>query len=311
MYPEIEPDESGMLDVGDKHRVYWEVCGNPRGKPAVVVHGGPGSGCSAGMRRFFDPSAYRIVLFDQRMCGRSTPHASEPGADLSANTTDHLLADMERLREHLGIDRWLVFGGSWGSVLGLLYAERHPDRISEMVLCGLATGRQAETDLLTRGLGEVFPEAWARFRAGVPEEDRDGDLADAYHRLLMHPDPVVHAKAARDWCAWEDAIVPTSPSPSPRFQDPTFALGFARIVTHFWRHGSWLEEGVVLAEAGQLAGIPGALVQGNLDLGNLIGTPWQLAAAWPGSELMLVDAGHHATGALGAAIVGATDRFRG
>ncbi|QUH00611.1 prolyl aminopeptidase [Saccharopolyspora erythraea] len=311
MYPEIEPYESGMIDVGDGHRVYWEVCGNPRGKPAVVVHGGPGSGCSVGMRRFFDPAAYRTVLFDQRMSGRSTPHASEPGADFTANTTEHLLADMEQLREYLGIDRWLVHGGSWGSVLGLLYAERHPHRVTEMVLCGLATGRRAETDLLTRGLGEVFPEAWARFRAGIPEADRDGDFADAYHRLLMHPDPAVRNKAARDWCEWEDAIVPTSPSPSPRFQDPAFALGFARIVTHFWRRGSWLEEGVVLAEAGRLAGIPGVLVQGNLDLGNLIGTPWQLAAAWPGSELVLVDAGHHATGALGAAIVGATDRFRG
>ena len=311
MYPEIEPHESGMLDVGDGHQVYWEVCGNPRGKPALVLHGGPGSGCSVGARRFFDPVAYRIVLFDQRMSGRSTPHASAPNADFTANTTEHLLADVERLREHLGIDRWLVHGGSWGSALGLHYAERHPDRVSEMVLCGLATGSRAETDLLTRGLGEIFPEAWARFRAGVPEDDRDGDLADAYHQLLVHPDPAVHDKAARDWCAWEDAIVPTSPNPSPRFQDPVFALGFARIVTHYFRHGSWLPEGVVLAEAGRLAGIPGALVQGNLDLGNLIGTPWKLAAAWPNSELVLVNAGHHATGALGAAIVKAIDQFRG
>ena len=310
MYPEIEPYESGMLDVGDGHRMYWEVCGDPRGKPAVVVHGGPGSGCSTGVRQFFDPSAYCIVLFDQRMSGRSTPHASEPGVDLTTNTTEHLLADMEQLRVHLGVDRWLVFGGSWGSVLGLLYAERHPGRVSEMVLSGLATGRRAETDLLTRGLGALFPEAWERFRSGVPQADRDGDLADAYHRLLMRPDPAVHTEAARDWCAWEDAILPTSPGPDPAFQDPTFVLGFARIVTHFWRHGSWLEEGQVLADAGRLTGIPGVLAQGSLDLGNLIGTPWQLAAAWPDSERVLVDAGHQARGALREALVGATDRFR-
>ncbi|MEB3369228.1 prolyl aminopeptidase [Saccharopolyspora mangrovi] len=309
MYPVIEPHESGMLAVGDGHLVHWEVCGNPAGKPALVLHGGPGAGCTPGMRRYFDPQAYRIVLFDQRMCGRSTPHAAEPGADLSANTTEHLIVDVERLREHLGVDRWLVQGGSWGCVLALAYAQRYPERVSEMVLCGLATGRRAETDLLTRGLGALFPEPWARFRAGVPERDRDGDLADAYHRLLMHPAPAVHSKAARDWCAWEDALVPDSP-PNPAFADPRFALGFARIVTHFWRHGSWLADDEIIGSAGALAGIPATLCQGALDLGNLLGTPWQLAAAWPGNELRLVDAGHRAAGGLAEAVVDATDAFR-
>jgi proline iminopeptidase len=307
-YPEIEPYGHGMLDVGDGNLVYWETAGNPRGKPAVVLHGGPGSGCTAGMRRFFDPAAYRIILFDQRGCGRSTPHASSPRIDLGTNTTAHLLADMELLRRHLEVDRWLVFGGSWGSVLGLAYAERYPRRVSEMVLMGVATGRRAETDLLTRGLGRLFPEAWARFRSGVPEADRD--LIDAYHRLLQDPDPAVHAKAARDWCDWETAIIPTSP-PNPRYEPPEFRLAFARIVTHYWRHGSWLEEGILLRQAGRLAGIPGILVQGVLDLGNLLGTPWELARAWPGSELLLVDEAGHDTSNPGIVetLVAATDHL--
>jgi proline iminopeptidase len=308
-YPEIEPYEHGLLDVGDGNLVYWEVCGNPRGKPALVVHGGPGSGCTPGARRWFDPAAYRVVLFDQRGCARSTPSAGDPGTGLEANTTAHLLADMERLRRHLGIDRWLLFGGSWGSVLSLAYAQRHPDRVSELVLFGVATGRRAETDLLTHGLGRLFPEAWARFRAGVPAADRDGDLSDAYARLLNDPDPGVHARAARAWCDWETAIVPTSP-PHPRFEDPTYRLMFARIVTHYWRHGCWLEEGALLRQAGRLAGIPGVLVQGLLDLGNLLGTPWELAHAWPGSRLGLVDdAGHDTSAGMAASLVAATDRF--
>jgi len=310
-YPGVEPYEHGLLDVGDGNHVYWETCGDPDGKPALVVHGGPGGGCGPGMRRFFDPAAYRIVLFDQRQCGRSTPHASEPDVDLSANTTEHLLADMEQLREHLGIDRWQLFGGSWGCVLSLVYAERYPHRVSEIVQMGIATGRRSETDLLTRGLGKVFPEAWARFRAGVPEEDRDGDLADAYYRLLTDPDPAVHRPAARNWCDWETALIPTAP-PVERFEPIEYQLAFARLVTHYWRVGSWLEEGVVLRQADKLAGIPGVLVQGALDLGNLIGTPWELAAAWPDAELIMVNEAGHDTSSPGMAetLVAATDRFK-
>ncbi len=308
-YPEIEPYEHGMLDVGDGNLVYWEACGDPGGKPAVVVHGGPGSGCTPGVRRYFDPDAYRVILFDQRGCGRSTPHASVPDTDLDTNTTGHLLADLELLREHLGIDRWLVFGGSWGAVLALAYAERHPDRVAEMVLAGLATGRRAETDLLTHGLGRLFPDAWERFRNGLAPADRDGHLVEGYRRLLNDPDPAVRARAARNWCDWEDAIAVTS-RPDPRYQVSEFRLAFARIVTHYWHHGSWLEEGIVLREAGRLAGIPGVLVQGALDLGNLLGTPWELARAWPGSELTLVDdAGHDAGRGIVENLVAATDRF--
>lgn len=314
LYPPVEPYETGMLDVGDGNRIHFEVSGNPAGKPALAPHGGPGSGLSPGFRRFFDPAAYRLVLFDQRGCGRSTPHASDPATDMSVNTTDHLVADIEALRRHLGIDRWLVAGGSWGCALALVYAERHPERVSELVLLLLATGRRAETDLLTRGLGSYFPEAWERFRAGVPAAERDGDLAAAYNRLLEDPDPAVRERAARAWCDWEEAIDVGPPAPGPsRYDDPVFRAAFARIVTHYWRHGSWLEEGIVLREAGRLAGIPGVLVQGALDPGNLLGTPWELAHAWPDGELVVVTEAAHDVSAptMAGELVAATDRFAG
>ncbi|MEV0068418.1 prolyl aminopeptidase [Amycolatopsis sp. NPDC050768] len=310
LHPETTPYRTGMLDVGDGNAVYWEECGNPAGKPALVVHGGPGSGCLPAHRRFFDPDRYRVVLFDQRGCGRSTPYAGEPVADLSANTTPHLLADMELLRTTLGIDTWLLFGGSWGSALSLLYAERHPERVSELVLLGLATDRQAELDLLTRGLGAVFPAAFAKFRDGVPEAERDGDLARAYHRLLMDPDPAVHETAARRWCEWEDAMLSIEPAAS-RFTDPAYRLAFARLVTHYFANGCFSEDGAILRDTHRLAGIPAALVQGSLDLGNLVGTPWLLERALPDAELLLVgDSGHTtATGSISEVLVGVLDRF--
>jgi proline iminopeptidase len=313
LYPTIEPYDEGMLDVGDGNLVHWEVCGNPDGKPALALHGGPGSGCTPAMRRYFDPDSYRIVLFDQRGCGRSMPHASDPATDLEANTTNHLLGDIERLRDRLDVDRWLVFGSSWGSTLALAYAERHPERVSEIVLTGVATTGRAEIEWITRGLGRMFPEAWARFRDGAPRAYRDGDLADAYARLLHDPDPSVREQAARDWCAWEDALVVLHPSdrPNPRYDDPRFRMAFARLVTHYWRHAAWLEEGVLVRDADRLAGIAGVMVHGRLDLGSPLVTPWELARAWPGSELVIVDGVGHA--ALDPAIidhiVAATDRF--
>jgi len=295
-----------MLDVGDGNHVYWEQCGNPDGKPAVVLHGGPGSGCTPGHRRWFDPAAYRIVLLDQRNCGRSTPHASEQATDLAANTTDHLIADLELLRAHLDVERWQLFGGSFGSVLALAYAQRHPARVSELVLCALATGRQAEVDLLTRGLGPLFPEAWVKFRDGAG----DADIVAGYARRLNSPSE--RERAARDWCAWEDAITPTM-GPSPRYAEPAFRLAFARIVTHYWSQGHFLgPDGALLAGAGRLAGIPGVLVQGLLDFGNLAGTPWLLAHALPDAELVIVDEGAHetATPGMAGALLAATDRSR-
>ncbi len=309
-YPEIEPYQHGMLAVGDGNRVYWETCGNPAGKPALVLHGGPGSGCRPGMRRYFDPDAYRIVLFDQRNCGRSTPHASDPAVSLAANTASDLVADIERLREHLGIAQWLVFGWSWGSALALAYAEQHTDRVSEAVLTGVGSARRAEVELFTRGLGELFPAAWRQFRDGVPASRRDGSLAAAYRDLLGDPDPAVREKAAQDWCAWEEAMLPMS-GHNPRYDDPRFRLAFTRIVTHYWSNDHFLHpDGVLLAEASQLGSVPARLIQGTLDLTNLVGTPWLLAAAWPGSDLVLIDdAGHGGSDRLLSAIAAATDFF--
>ncbi|MBM7173565.1 prolyl aminopeptidase [Streptomyces sp. G44] len=313
LYPDIEPYDHGMLDAGDGNRVYWEVCGNPRGKPAVVLHGGPGSGSTSFSRRYFDPDAYRVVLLDQRGSGRSTPHASDPATDMSVNTTPHLIADLELLRRHLGIERWLVWGASFGSVLGLRYAQTHPRRVSELVLTGLATGSRAEVGLLTRGLGKIFPEAWRAFRDAVPQADRDGDLAAAYHRLLESPDPAVRAAAARSWTDWETASLPAPPRSVPRYEDAAFRAGFARTVTHYFAHDHWLGgDEVVLRDAPALAGIPGVMVQGSLDFGNLLGIPWRLRRAWPQSELILVDDAGHDAGARGIAaeLTAATDRFR-
>ncbi|MDP9849283.1 prolyl aminopeptidase [Streptosporangium lutulentum] len=310
-YPPIEPYDHGMLDAGDGNLVYWEVCGNPDGKPALVVHGGPGSGCSPGLRRYFDPDRYRVVLFDQRGCGRSTPHASDPATDMSLNTTEHLLTDMEKLREHLGIDRWLLFGGSWGSTLILAYAERHPHRVSEIVIPSVTTSRQSEIDWLYRGVGRFFPEQWDRFRAGVPEAD--GDLVAAYARLMEHPDPDVRAKAATDWVTWEDAVISMEPNGAPNaYSDrpPAALLAFVRICSHYFAHGSWLDDDVLLREAGRLAGIPGILIHGRLDLGSPLGTAWEVARVWPDAELIVVDdSGHTGSDSMRAEMRGALDRF--
>ncbi len=313
LYPEIEPHDHGVLDVGEGNLVYWEVCGNPNGKPAVVLHGGPGSGCSTGVRRYLDPKAYRIVLFDQRGCGRSMPHASDLRTDLAVNTTEHLLADMEHVRRHLGVDQWLLFGGSWGSTLGLAYAERNPQRVTEIVLAGVTTTRRSEIDWLYRGVAPLFPAQWARFRAGVPTAERDGDLVSAYHRLLQDPNPAIHMKAAKDWCEWESALVSVDPDakPDPRRLQPAFQLAFARIVTHYFHNNAWLEDGILLRRAGLLANIPGILIHGRLDLGSPLVTAWELAQAWPNSELVIVSgAGHSSTGpGMSEAIIAATDRF--
>jgi proline iminopeptidase len=312
LYPEIEPYQQGMLELGDGNLGYWEVCGNPDGKPAVVIHGGPGSGCTPAWRRFFDPDAYRVVLFDQRGCGRSTPHASDPATDLATNTTAHLIADMELLRRRLGIERWLLFGGSWGSTLGLAHAERHPDRVSAIVLFAITSGRRREIDWITQDVGRLFPEQWARFQDGVPAAERGGRLVEAYARLLNHPDPAVREKAARDWCDWEDAHVSVHPGRrrhSARYDDPGFRMTFARLVTHYWSNDCFLEDGIVLREAGRLSGIPGVLVHGRLDVSGPLDTAWELSRAWPDSELIVVDdAGHYDT-SMNEHLVAATDYF--
>lgn len=313
LYPSIEPYDSGRLDVGDGNLIYWEMSGNVRGKPAVVLHGGPGSGCSPHWRRYFDPAAYRIVLFDQRGCGRSTPDAADPSTDLTANTTHHLIADIERLRESLGIERWLVFGGSWGTTLGLAYAERYPSRVSELVLFSVTNTTRREVSWVTRDVGRLFPEQWQRFRSGVPAAERDGSLVDAYARLLASPDPAVREQAARDWCTWEDAHVAIDPDarPDPRYEDPVFRMRFARLVTHYWRHAAWLDEGELLRNATKLAGIPGVLVHGRLDVSGPPDVAWELAQVWRDTELVLIDRAGHGSGYPGMteALLAATDRF--
>ncbi|RKF24932.1 prolyl aminopeptidase [Micromonospora globbae] len=312
MYAPAEPYAHGLLDVGDGQLVYWETCGNPDGTPAVVLHGGPGSGATAGWRRYFDPARYRVVLFDQRGCGRSLPHAADPAVDLSVNTTGHLVADIERLREHLGVDRWLVLGASWGSTLGLAYAQRHPDRVSALVLFSVVTTTRREVEWITRDMGRIFPAEWARFRDGVPPTDRDGNLAAAYARLLADPDPAVRERAARDWCAWDDTHVRTVPGagPDPRFADPRFRMLSARLVTHYWSNAAFLPDGQLLRDAGRLAGIPGVLLHGRLDVSSPPDIPWQLAQAWPDARLELVEtAGHGAGGGIGERVVAALDEF--
>jgi proline iminopeptidase len=315
LYPPIEPYDHGLLDVGDGNRVYWETCGNPDGKPAVAVHGGPGSGCSTSMRRSFDPERYRAVLFDQRGCGRSTPHASDPATDMRVNTTAHLLADMERLREHLGIERWLLYGGSWGCTLSLAYAESHPERVSAIVLVGVTMTRRADVDWLYRGVGRFFPAEQERFRAAVPEavSNQTPDVLAAYARRMDDPDPDVRARAAHEWLTWEDAVISLESSGRPgAYSDrpPDAALAFVRICSHYFVNGAWLEEGAILRDAGRLAGIPGVLIHGRLDLGGPLVTTWELARAWPDAELhVLDDAGHTGNAAMGALIGEALDGF--
>ena len=314
LYPEIKPHEHDMLEVGDGNLVYWETCGNPRGKPAVVLHGGPGSGCTEWHRRLFDPTAYRVVLFDQRGCGRSTPHASEPDTDLASNITSNLIADIELLRQHLDAERWLVFGGSWGSTLALAYAERYPARVTEMILFGVTTGRRKELDWLFRGgVAVFFPEQWERLRTAVPVAERDGDLVEAYHRLLHDPDPAVRRRAAFEWCMWE-SVTPAWPPTrglARRFTDPTFAMAFARLVTHYVRHDAWIEDESLLRDADVLVDIPGILVNGRFDFQAPIANAWELKRVWPRAELVIVDDAGHSPDNPGVtqALIRATDHF--
>jgi proline iminopeptidase len=310
--PPIEPGEHGMLDVGDGQRLYWEICGDPRGKPAVVLHGGPGSGCTPWFRRLFNPDAYRVVLFDQRGCGRSQPHASHPDADLSTNNTANLIADIERLREHIGIERWLVLGGSWGSTLALAYAEAHRDRVTEMIVFGVTTGRHGEFDWTFRGgLARFFPEQWQQLRDAIGAKS-DGDVLEMCHQLLFDSDPSVRQRAAEAWCMWESAtpVWPPAGGLAQRFEDPGYALAFARIVTHFVRHNAWLEDACLLRDAHLLADIPGILIHGRFDFQAPLANAWELHRSWPRAELVVVDdAGHAANEHLNSALVGATARF--
>lgn len=313
LYPPIEPYDRGMLEVGDGQAVYWETSGNPAGKPAVFLHGGPGGGTTAANRCFFDPARYRIVLLDQRGCGRSVPHAAD-GADLSVNTTAHLIADIEALREHLGIERWLVFGGSWGSTLSLAYAQRYPERVTELVLRGIFLLRRKEVDWYYNGsAGYVYPDEWEKFLAPVPESDRAGDLVEAYHRLLHAADPEIATAAAVAWTTWESATSSLRPDPArvAETADPRFALAFARIENHYFRHGGFLDEGQLLRGIGTVAHIPGVIVQGRHDIVCPAVSAWDLHRAWPTARLHIVDDAGHSASEPGIThhLVEATDTF--
>lgn len=303
-----------MLDVGDGQHLYYEVRGNPDGKPAVVLHGGPGSGATAWWAGFFDPERYRVVLFDQRGAGRSTPPASDPDTDLSVNTTPHLVADIERLRQHVGVDRWLVIGASWGATLAQAYAIAHPDRVSEMVLFAVTTTRPAEVEWITRGVARFFPEAHARLVGALPPDLRTSEVSRGYARMLASPDAAVRQAAADAWCAWEEALATISEdqAPSARYADPVFRYGFARLVTHYFSHGGFLADDGITGRLGRIGHIPAVLVHGRFDLGSPPENAWRVARGWPAATLRVVEgAGHTGHEAMSAAVVAATDAFAG
>lgn len=308
LYLPIEPYASERLAVGDGHTLYLEQCGEPAGIPVVFLHGGPGAGCGPSHRRFFDPARYRIILFDQRGCGRSTPHAS-----LEQNDTWTLVADLERLREHLGITRWLVFGGSWGSTLALAYAQTHPERVMGLILRGVFLCRPEEIAwFYQQGASGIFPDYWQDFLAPIPEAERD-DLVAAYYRRLTDPDPATRLAAAKAWSIWEGRCATLLPDQSIRsaFDDDRLALSLARIECHYFMHGAFLQPDQLLQGARQLAGIPGVIVHGRYDMICPLRSAWELAAAWPDAALEIVaDAGHAAfEPGIARALVAATDRF--
>lgn len=310
LYPEIEPYASGHLDVGDGHMVYWERSGSPGAKPAVFLHGGPGGGFSPAHRRLFDPALYDVLLFDQRGCGRSTPHAS-----LEANTTWHLVADIERLREMAGVEKWQVFGGSWGSTLALAYAQTHPERVSELILRGVYTLTKAE--LLwyyQHGVSELFPDKWDRFIAPIPEHERH-DMMAAYRRRLVDPNEAVQLAAARAWSIWEGETITLLPNAtySANFSEDRFALAFARIENHYFVHDGWLEEGQLLANAERLKDIPGAIIHGRYDMPCPARYAWELHKRWPKAEFFLVEGAGHAYSEPGILdrLIHMTDKFAG
>jgi proline iminopeptidase len=312
LYPPIEPYETGMLDVGDGHRLYWELCGNPNGKPVVFLHGGPGGGSSPEHRRQFNPDKYKILVFDQRGCGKSTPYAS-----LEHNTTWDLVEDIEKLRTEVArVEKWQVFGGSWGSTLAITYAETYPDRVTELVLRGIFLFDQYELDWMYKegGASQVYPDKFEEFLAPIPEDQRS-DLVEAYRKLLTGVDQDARLKAAKAWSKWEGEIVTLLPSPDTveHFTSPEVAVAVARIENHYMANHGWLEEGQLLRNATKLRGIPGVIVQGRHDTCTPPVAAWQLKRAWPEVELNIIpDAGHlfSEPGVLDG-LIRATDRFAG
>jgi len=310
LYDPIEPYQQGMLKVSEIHDLYYEQCGNPNGQPLVFLHGGPGAGLTTDYRRFFDPQAYRIVLFDQRGAGQSTPHAC-----LEENTTWHLVSDIERLREHLGIEKWMVFGGSWGSTLALAYAQTHPECVSSLVLRGIFLCRPKEIDwFYQEGANAIFPDVWEQYENVVPESER-GNMLEAYHRRLTSEDESVRLEAARAWSTWEGSALKLIPDQNliDDFSKPHLALSLARIEAHYFMNNAFFETGNYLLEnVGKIRHIPAVIVQGRYDVVCPIMSAWALHRAWPEAELIIVGNAGHSALELGitSALVNATDRFR-
>ncbi len=309
LYPPIEPFQSGQLSVSDLHTLYYEQVGNPEGKPVVFLHGGPGGGCNATYRRYFDPQRWRVILFDQRGCGRSRPHA-----ELQDNTTWDLVADIERLRIHLGIPRWCVFGGSWGSTLALAYSQTHPDRCVGLILRGIFMLRQRELDwFYQEGASHLFPDAWEHYLDPIPVEERS-DLMGAYYRRLTSPDPTVRQQAAQAWSVWEASTshLLQKPELMKRFAQSEFSLAFARIECHYFIHKGFLShEQQLLEGVDRIRHLPGVIVQGRYDVVCPPVTAWELHRAWPEAEFYLIpDAGHSMSEpGIRTALLDATDRF--
>ncbi|WP_429929864.1 prolyl aminopeptidase [Agrobacterium vitis] len=309
-YPEIEPFETGDLDVGDGHVIHWERVGTKGAKPAVFLHGGPGGGINPNQRRVFDPALYDVILFDQRGCGKSTPHAH-----LEANTTWHLVADIERLRDMIGAEKWLVFGGSWGSTLALAYAQTHPERVSELVLRGIYTLTKAELDWYYQfGVSEMYPDRWEHFIAPIPVEERH-DMISAYHRRLTGEDKAVQLACARAWSQWEGATISLIPNVQQieNFGEDHYAIAFARLENHFFMNRIWMEDGQLLRDAHKLKGIPGVIVHGRYDMPCPLRYAWGLSKLWPDADLHIVEAAGHAMSEPGILdqLIRATDRFAG
>lgn len=307
LYPPIRPFKSSRLSVGDGHELYLEQCGRQDGLPVITLHGGPGGGSSPALRRFFDPQRYRIILFDQRGCGRSTPHAS-----VDANTTDHLIADIEKIREALGVERWVVFGGSWGATLALAYARAHPDRCLGLILRGIFLCTRAELDWFYKaGANVMFPDAWDRFVSPLSASERE-DVIRAYYERLAEPDIIQRRPDALAWARWESSLISLAGDPGAPNADPMRADALARLETHYFQHGGFLErDGVLLEEAGRYNHLPGVIVQGRYDVITPPKTAWSLAREWPRARLQIVSDAGHAAGEPGIvdALVRATDAF--
>ncbi|QXT40091.1 prolyl aminopeptidase [Gymnodinialimonas ceratoperidinii] len=290
LFPPIDPFDQRILEVGDGHHIYLEQCGNPRGAPVVVLHGGPGGGCSPAMRRYFDPAVWRIILFDQRGCGRSRPHAST-----TDNTTWHLVRDIEKIRTTLGIDRWAVFGGSWGATLGLIYAETHPEAVAYLALRGVFLSMQRELDwFYGGGAGQFWPEQWQRFVSLVPEDERH-DLIAAYNRRLFSGDRMVETRFGRAWAAWENALASMDSDGQGGESPAEYARAFARLENHYFVNKGFLEEdGQILRDVHRIAHVPGTIVQGRYDMICPPISAHALASKWPGGHLRMVRAAGHA-----------------